>query len=685
VVAVLSKSQTSISGPAAGLAATVGTYFAAIGNFQGFLAALVIGGLMQIVLGIVKFGIISNYFPSSVILGLLASIGILLIFKQLPHAIGDDLDAFGDFSFAQADGYNTFSELLHSLVVPHYGAILVTVLSIGLLIFWNKVKALKNSFIPGPLVVVLLGIVLQWLFSKSGTRLNLEAEHLVQMPEMKLGAGFGASLSKFFIFPDFRQLNNPKVWEAAVMIMGIASLETLLNLEAVDKLDPHRRKSPANRELIAQGVGNTLSGLIGGLPITSVVVRSSVGIQAGGQTKLTAIVHGVLLLLAILFLSPFINLIPLSALAGILIMTGYKLTSVTVFKTVWKRGWMQFIPFVVTIVAILATDLAIGTAIGLVVGFAFILWNNIKTSFHIVEEKHYNSTVLRIVVPQIASFLNKAYIRRKLEELPAGSSVILDARNAEFIDPDVLEVMKDYAEVVGPERGVKTTTVGFKDHYEMSDKVDHLSVMTKQMQDAMQPAEVMQILRDGNRRFIEGSQHQRDYQHQVNLTSAGQHPIGVVLSCIDSRTASEIIFDLGLGDVFSIRVAGNVVNEDILASLELGCDALGAKLILVLGHTHCGAVKAACKGEATGNLPSLINKIREGVLPEDLKVAARYPDDQHLMTRVVEQNVTHSIREIRRKSPMLDKMIKEGRVGIVSGIHNLETGEVTFGEMVTGR
>lgn len=286
VVALLSKSQTSVSGPAAGLAMTVGTYYAILGRFDALLLALVIAGAIQVVLGLARVGMISNYFPSSVIMGLLASIGILLIVKQIPHAVGYDKDYEGDFSFFQPDGYNTFTEFGHMMGAFNYGAILIAALSIGILLLWNYVKPLKNSMIPGPLVVVVLGILIQWVLEKYLPSLQLDPEHLVQMPVIR----DAASMKSFFNFPDFSQIGNSRVWEAAAMIAGIASLETLLNLEAVDKLDPHKRRSPANRELLAQGAGNMLSGLIGGLPITSVVVRSTVGIQAGSQTKLAAVI-----------------------------------------------------------------------------------------------------------------------------------------------------------------------------------------------------------------------------------------------------------------------------------------------------------------------------------------------------------------------------------------------------------
>lgn len=590
VVGILSGSHTSVSGPAAGLTAVVAAQIAKLGSFETFLLALMVGGLIQIGLGVARAGFLSAFFPTSVIKGLLAAIGVILILKQIPHLLGRDTDPEGDMAFEQPDRENTFSEFaLLFFEEIHLGAALVGLLSLALLIVWDKSARLQKLPIPAPLLVVLLGVGISLLLKKIGSPWTIGASHRVQVPVADSFAGFLG----FLRMPNFAQWTNPAVYTGGLTLAIVASLETLLNLEAVDKLDPRRRSSPTNRELLAQGIGNTLAGLLGGIPVTSVIIRSSVNINAGGKTKLAAIVHGVLLLVCVLLLPQYLNLIPLSCLAAILLTTGVKLASPALFKSMWAEGRYQFIPFVATLVAIVLTDLLIGILIGLAVSISFILNSNLRRPLRRIVEKHLGGDVLHIELANQVSFLNRAALEKALREVPRGGHVLLDAHQTDYIDPDVLSLIREYKEQIAPARGVQVSLRDFRTKYHLQDQIQFVDYSTRELQEQLTSAQVLQILREGNERFQSGQRLTRDLGRQRNATAQGQHPLAVVLSCIDARTPAELIFDLGLGDIFSVRVAGNVISPKILGSMEYGCAVVGSKLILVMGRTRCGAVTAA--------------------------------------------------------------------------------------------
>lgn len=436
VVAACSGSQLSVSGPAAGLTAIVLGAIATLGDYRTFLLAVVLAGVIQVILGLLKGGTIGNYFPSSVIEGMLAAIGLTLILKQLPHALGVDSDFFGDESFVQGDNENTFSAI--GAALSHFGlaAIVISGLSIGVLLIWPKLK--KLSIIPAPLIVVVLGITLAIAFS--GTSYALDPAHMVKIPVVN---GWGEFLD-LFISPDFSQITNNKVWLVAATIAVVASLETLLSIEAIDKIDPIKRVSPTNRELVAQGIGNMASGLVGGLPMTSVIVRSSANVNAGGRTKMSAIFHGTWLLLSLLFIPGLINMIPLACLAAILLVTGYKLTRIALFKHMYHKGWDQFIPFVITIVAVLLTDLLKGVAVGMAFSIFYLLRTNMRNPFFYKIQEEGDKKNLRIKLAEEVSFLNKASIQVMLNRIPKETNVIIDGSNSRYIDPDVLETIFNY-------------------------------------------------------------------------------------------------------------------------------------------------------------------------------------------------------------------------------------------------
>jgi MFS superfamily sulfate permease-like transporter len=439
VVGSLSGSCVSVSGPAAGLTTIVLGAIATLGRFDYFLVAVVLAGILQVVFGFLKAGAIGNFFPSAVIKGMLAAIGFILILKQIPHALGYDRDFEGDESFMQADGENTFTEIWTAVDYITPGALLVALLSIGIILLWENTSLTKNNvlkFIPAPLVVVGAGVAVNSLLTEYAPSLAIGAEHLVSIQISTSASDFLSLLQT----PDLGALSNPSVYTAAATIAVVASLETLLSIEASDKLDPFKRKTPLNQELKAQGVGNIVSGLLGGLPVTAVIVRSSANITAGARTKLSTIVHGLFLLISVIAIPYWLNLIPLAALAAILLMIGYKLAKPSIFKSIYINGRSQFIPFISTIVAILLTDLLIGISIGLAIGLYFVLKENFKKAVSITQDN--NNYLLRL--NRDVSFLNKAVVRDSLNQIPSNTSVLIDGGNSQFIDPDIIETIEDF-------------------------------------------------------------------------------------------------------------------------------------------------------------------------------------------------------------------------------------------------
>jgi carbonic anhydrase/SulP family sulfate permease len=683
VVGALSGSHLSVSGPAAGLTAIVLAAMERLGSFDAFLAALLLSGLLQIVLGFLKAGLLANYFPTNVIKGLLASIGIILIIKQLPHLVGHDPDYEGDFAFNQNDGRTSFSELLATIGNIQPGAALIGLLCLALLLAWDR-SPLKKSLIPAPLAVVALGALLNLLFQKLGLSLAVGTSHLVQVPEIPSLA----AASSLLHWPDFSAFSNPAIYATAATLAIVASLETLLNLEATDKLDPLKRVSPPNRELFAQGAGNLVCGLIGGMPVTSVIVRSSVNANAGAVSKRSAIFHGFLLAVSVLFAARLLNTIPLSALAAILVVTGFKLAKPAVFRDMFRSGWSQFLPFALTIAAIVFTDLLTGVIIGLLVSATFILHNNLRLGFHVIRETHASGPVTRIEFADQITFLNRAALASSLASLKTGDHVVLDARTTNYIDPDILGMVRDFRNEQATERGIQVSTVGFKDRYAVADEIQYVDVSTRDIQRQASPLDIIRMLKEGNQRFVAGQRLNRDLVRQVNSTADAQHPLAVVLGCIDSRASTELIFDVGLGDIFCIRIAGNVAADKVLASMEYACQVAGAKVIVVKGHTRCGAVAAACNvvrnnidpALATGcaHLSALTNRIGTSVHA----VAAR-PDSSSLNPEafadlVAEENVRRTMAFVRDSSPGLASMITDGRIALVGAMYDVRTGILRF-------
>jgi len=437
VVGLISGSRLGVSGPAAGLITTIISSIGILGSYEAFLVSVILAGVIQLIFGFFKLGIIAKYVPTSVIKGMLAAIGITLILKEIPHLLGYDKDFFGDESFWQFDGHNTFTELAYSMNAFQEGSVLIGVLSILIILLLDKPFFKQNrvlKLIPSALIVVLVGVVIQLL--TKGSFLEVSSKHLVQLPVLKSFS----EISTVLFFPDFNALGNWQVYTVAITIALVASLETLLSVEATDKLDPEKNTTPTSRELTAQGIGNIFSGFIGGLPITQVVVRSSANIDAGGKTKSAVVIHGVLLILAIFLLPELLNQIPLASLAAILIMVGYKLTKAGLFKKMYVKGMDQFIPFILTIVGVLFTDLLKGIGIGLVVSIYFILRRNFQNHFTKTEA----DGELHIKLSEEVTFLNKVGIHTTLEKAAPHSKIIIDAINCKSIDQDILELLEEF-------------------------------------------------------------------------------------------------------------------------------------------------------------------------------------------------------------------------------------------------
>jgi MFS superfamily sulfate permease-like transporter len=476
VVGYLSQSQLSVSGPAAGLTAIVLTAITDLGAFNIFLLAVMIAGFIQLVLGFIKAGSISNYFPTNVIEGMLAGIGVIIILKQIPHAFGYDNDYEGDESFIQPDGQNTFAELFGVLDHIQMGSLVITLMSLAILISWNKISFLKKlKLVPGALVAVIVGILLNEFFIQSGSSLAITKEHLVSLP-------VPTSLSEFkeiLIFPDFTAITNSKVWVVAVTIAVVASIETLLCIEAADRMDKLKRYTDTNVELKAQGIGNIISSLLGGLPMTSVVVRTSANAAAGAKSKMSAIIHGVLLLVSVISIPFLLNKIPLATLAAVLLLVGYKLANPKTIKHFWEKDRIyQFIPFILTFVAVVFTDLLRGVALGMVINILFVLIGNSKRAYKFRKEEYREGDIIHIDLAQEVSFLNKSAIKSTLSELPENSIVIINATDTVYIAHDILDLIKEFKKIKAKELNINIKLVGFKKAYNLEDSQGNKNTVT---------------------------------------------------------------------------------------------------------------------------------------------------------------------------------------------------------------
>ena len=475
VVGYLSQSHISVSGPAAGLTAIVLTAVTDLGAFNIFLLAVLLAGIMQLLLGFIKAGSISNYFPTNVIEGMLAGIGVIIFLKQIPHAFGYDPDYEGDFSFFQPDGQNTFSELFSIVNHIQFGSLIITLVSLTILIAWTKIKFLQQlKLIPAALIAVLIGILLNEFFIRTGSDLAIGSEHLVALP---IPTSF-QELTNIIVTPDFSAISDSKVWIVAVTIAVVASIETLLCIEAADRMDVQKRYTDTNVELKAQGIGNIISSMLGGLPMTSVVVRTSANNNAGAKSKMSAIIHGVLLLVSVLAIPTILNKIPLATLAAILLMVGYKLANPKVIKHFWEKGKYQFVPFIATFVAVVFSDLLKGVALGMIISIIFVLKGNLKRAYNFRKEEYLDGDIIHIDLAQEVSFLNKSAIKTTLSQIPGNSKVIINASDTVYIAHDVLDLIKEFKKFKAKEENIKVKLIGFKKAYELVNSDDFKNTVT---------------------------------------------------------------------------------------------------------------------------------------------------------------------------------------------------------------
>lgn len=670
IVIPLSASSLGISGPAAGIAIIVASAIQELG-FTAFLLALVLAGLIQILMGLIRAGVVAYYFPSSVVNGMLAGIGIILFLKQLPHALGYDRDYEIDETFLQTDSYSSITELFHMQGIISPGALLIAAISLAVIILWEQPFMKKYAFfhlLQGGLTAIVAGTLINRFLIAYFPSIALGSSHLVMMPVFQNPADLLTQL----YFPDFSQFANPKIYLTALTLAIVASLETLLAVEAVDKLDPYKRVTPANRELIVQGIGNIGCGFIGGLPMTQVIVRSSVNIQSGAKTRASGFMHGLLLLFTVILIPTIFNKIPLASLASVLIVVAYKLAAPEIFKSMYKAGMYHFVPFCATIAGLVFTDMLLGIIIGLTAAMFSILVENYKGAFYFFESHMGNKTILRL--SEQVSFLNRANIQKTLENLPAHSEVVIDATRSKYIDYDVFEIIENFR-TEAKLKNIKLTIENLRG-YGTLPPVENARPPTYDNQQSLTPDKVLCLLKEGNERFVNNLKSNRNLLEQINDTRQGQFPIAIILSCIDSRTSVELIFDQGLGDVFSARVAGNIVNDDILGSMEFACKLAGSKLIVVLGHSHCGAIKGACSNIELDHLTLLLDKIKPAL--DSVRQFEAISDSTVLIQRVAERNVQLTVENIRKKSTLLDAMEKNGEIGIIGAMYYVETGKAIF-------
>ncbi len=663
IVGLLSGSHISVSGPAAGLTAVILVQLDQLGgNYAAFLLCIVFAGILQILFGVFKLGFFANFIPNNVILGLLAAIGAILIVTQLPYLFG-----LTDFSWKEVwtATPDTFIQKFDA------GAALIGLLSLFLILAWDS-SPLKKLALPSALIAVVLAAVFNFVLISIGSSWAVQSNNLIQLPNILQAP------EEVLVFPDFSYLAEPLIYTGAITLAIVASLETLLNLEAADKLDPQKRSSPPNRELWAQGAGNIVSGLIGGMPVTSVIVRSSVNANTGARSKCSTIIHGVLLLLAILFFVPLMNMIPLSALAAILIVTGFKLTHPKLFKQLYQKGWRQFLPFIITLVAILLTDLLTGILVGLFTSSAFILYGNFNKGVRVYKEKHLHGIVTRIELPSQVTFLNRSALISALEHVHKDQQLIIDATQCDSIDPDIYQVIQDYQNETAVKRQVDLKLIGFKQHYEeVDDAVLDIYISTRDLQRKLSPQQVITLLKEGNERFVKNERLQRDIYRQIRVTAdEGQHPI-----------AAEMIFDVGIGDLFSLRIAGNIAGQKVLGSLEFACQAKGSKVILVLGHTDCGAVTSACQLRLQQKQISDVKEMPHiqyvlGPLMHSVKSVYDIMQPRELnktfVNQVTAMNVHYNIQYIINNSTVLKDLLDRGEIAIVGAIYDVKTGHVEF-------
>lgn len=673
VIGSLSGSSLSVSGPAAGLTAIVVSAGIALGNFESLLTAIVLAGIFQMIFGLLRMGTFGRYIPLAVIEGMLAAIGLTLILKQIPHLMGYDIEAEGveQFNLVPADFTdalpppvtppqgNTLSVLWDAFHHFHVPIVILGVISLLIMLFWDKIFSKRfpdiYRMIPSSLVAIILGTILALTYPYLNANWSMKASQLVQLPFIRSWLDFVSQT----VFPNWPALLNPKVYQSAFSIAFVASIESILCIEAIDKLDPQHRRTPINRELLAQGTGNFLSGLLGGLPITSVIVRSSVNLHAGAQSKLSAIMHGCLLLLAILFAAPLMNKIPLAALSAVLILTGYKLAHPQLFMRLYKNGWDQFVPFVITILAILFSDLMIGVLIGIAVSAVFILRNHYKAK---VVSVYNRGKITEIVLGENLTFLNKQQIIETLESLPNKAKVLINGSKILYIDHDILEVLQDFSKNAYRKK-IEVLIGGLP---QMNHKQSHLSHEFEQS---------YQELINNNKEWVVEKELHEGARFFKDLAK-GQSPQFLFVGCSDSRVPIEILTKAEPGDIFVHRNIANTVSltdTNFLSVLEYAVKVLRVKHIVVCGHYECGGVKAALSGEVEGVIWNWISQIKDVYrLYESILDTITDPIEKE--RRLIEYNVIEQVKKIQKTLTVQQAVETFGFPNLHGWVYDIKTG-----------
>lgn len=642
IVAALSNSQLSVSGPAAGLTAIAIAGIQDLGSFEAFLTATALAGLFQIVLGIAKAGSIANYVPNNVIRGMLSGIGLLLIIKQFPHLIGYDVEEMGveEFNVATQDlvqNYhdvkdsekNSFTIILHALSNLNPGIFIIGFISLFFLFAWNKLASKKLKAIPGSLIVVLLGVFINYLLEKISSIPSLSMDHFVNIPALNSINAIKSQSSS----PDLSMLLNYKTFIVALTVGIVASIETLLSTEAIDKLDPQKRNTPPNRELLAQGTGNFLCGLLGGLPMTAVIVRGSVNVTSGAKSKFSSIFHGLLILVAAVFFAPLMNMIPLAALAAILVYTGFKLIDVSQIVYLYKKGWDQLLPFLVTVIAIISTDLLIGVLVG--IGFAMFLIIREDFKAPVIKLIDLGSRK-RIVLGENITFLHKQKVVRIFESIPENSFIEVDGSRTSFVDKDILEYITDFRKN-SADRNINVI-IGGLNFMENSNNNSLKESMRKSYD----------ILFENNKKWVE--EKTKDDPNFFSELSKGQTPQYLWIGCSDSRVPANEITGTNPGEMFVHRnIANLVVNTDVnlLSVLQYSVEVLNIKHIIVCGHYGCGGIRAAMENKSHGLIDKWLRNIKDVYRLHKIEVDS-ITDKEMQHRKMVDLNVREQVTNLMK-------------------------------------
>lgn len=667
ITGLISNSQLSVSGPAAGLTAIAIAGIIKLGSFEAFLLATVFAGIIQILLGVFRVGFIANYIPSTVIKGMLSAIGLILIIKQFPHVIGYDIEEMGVEEFAvtaqdmnelykesKAAETNTFTIFMHALNNLNRGVLFIGLVSLVFLVVWDRFFQKRFKAIPGSLLVVLIGIGISYLLEHFLFSSPLGQDHFVNIPKLD-------SITAFLhvsIFPSWSAVSKYAVYSTAFTIAIVASIETLLSVEAVDKLDPQKRKTPANRELIAQGIGNTLAGLLGGLPMTAVIVRGSVNVSAGAQTKLATIIHGLLIVIAVIFLAPLMNLIPLACLAAVLIYTGYKLLAPQLVFEQFKKGWGQFIPFVVTVLAIVFSDLLIGVSIGIVVSLVFIVKEDYQGT--VLSVKDYG-TRKRIVLGENITFLHKPKLAQILDEIPSHSTLEIDGSRNFYIDKDIIELIIDF-KAKATQKNIELIIGGIK------------QMQNEDLQESMRKSYDRLFI--NNEKWIE-ARTKEDPEYFQKLAK-GQTPQYLFIGCSDSRVPANEITGTDAGEMFVHRnIANMVVNTDVnmLSVVQYSVEVLNVKHIIVCGHYGCGGIREAMQNRSNGLIDKWLRNIKDVIRLHKDELDHIHDDDLRYR-RLVELNVKEQVMNLMKTSFIQKNISEYGFPQIHGWVYDISNGKI---------